>query len=146
MHVGITLLVDFADLTVGMLMIHWFTLDPEWFRSPRKLVGKKNIVFFDGVCAMCSGTVKFLIREDVNKMLHYAPLQGEAFNEINDPPVQKSILSSIVFVESFGEQNYRTYTKSTAVIRILETCWLCTCLNSKTAARDGVHVRRRASL
>ena len=119
MHIGITLLVDFADLTLGMLMIHWFTLDPEWFRSPRKLKGKKNIVFFDGVCVMCNSTVKFLIEEDFNKMLFYAPLQGETFKEINDSRIQKSSLRSIVFVEAFGEQNYRIYTKSAAAIRIL---------------------------
>lgn len=30
MHLGILLLVDFADLTIGMLIIHLFTFDPEW--------------------------------------------------------------------------------------------------------------------
>lgn len=31
MHFGILLLVDFADLTVGMLMIHLITVDLKWF-------------------------------------------------------------------------------------------------------------------
>jgi uncharacterized membrane protein len=31
MHVGILLLVDFADLTAGMLMIHIITFDVNWF-------------------------------------------------------------------------------------------------------------------
>lgn len=30
MHLGILLIVDFADLTIGMLMIHLFTLDTRW--------------------------------------------------------------------------------------------------------------------
>lgn len=30
LHLGILLLVDFADLTCGMIMIHLFTLDPRW--------------------------------------------------------------------------------------------------------------------
>jgi hypothetical protein len=30
MHAGILLVVDFADLTWGMLMMHLFTFDPEW--------------------------------------------------------------------------------------------------------------------
>jgi len=30
MHIGILVVVDFADLTLGMLMIHWFTFDGRW--------------------------------------------------------------------------------------------------------------------
>lgn len=30
LHLGIMLLVDFADLTVGMLMAHFFVFDPSW--------------------------------------------------------------------------------------------------------------------
>ena len=30
MHLGILLLVDFADLTAGMLLVHAFTFDPGW--------------------------------------------------------------------------------------------------------------------
>lgn len=30
MHLGILLLVDFADLTAGMLIVHAFTFDPAW--------------------------------------------------------------------------------------------------------------------
>jgi len=35
MHVGLLVLVDFADLTVGMMLIHFITVDPKWL-SPRK--------------------------------------------------------------------------------------------------------------
>jgi hypothetical protein len=30
MHVGILLLVDFADLTLGMLIVHMYAFDPRW--------------------------------------------------------------------------------------------------------------------
>ena len=33
MHVGILFVIDFADLTFGMLMIHLFTFDPDWLKS-----------------------------------------------------------------------------------------------------------------
>lgn len=33
-HLGILLLVDFADLTIGMLMIHLFTFDYNWIKKP----------------------------------------------------------------------------------------------------------------
>jgi hypothetical protein len=31
-HLGILVIVDFADLTLGMLMIHVFTFDPTWWK------------------------------------------------------------------------------------------------------------------
>lgn len=43
MHLGILLVVDFADLTCGMLMIHWFTFDPEWFGWSRKLFKRIDV-------------------------------------------------------------------------------------------------------
>lgn len=35
-----------------------------------------TIVFFDGVCGLCSGFVDFLVRHDRTRALRYAPLQG----------------------------------------------------------------------
>ncbi len=32
MHLGLIVLVDFADLSLGMVMVHLFTLDPAWLR------------------------------------------------------------------------------------------------------------------
>lgn len=37
LHLGIVLLVDFADLTVGMLMVHLFVFDPRWLPARRCL-------------------------------------------------------------------------------------------------------------
>jgi len=36
MHLGILFVVDFADLTFGMLMIHLFTFDPDWLKIGRR--------------------------------------------------------------------------------------------------------------
>jgi hypothetical protein len=32
MNLGVLLVINFTDLTIGMLMIHLFTYDPSWFR------------------------------------------------------------------------------------------------------------------
>ena len=43
MHLGILSVVSFADLTFGMMMVHFFTFDPRWFgEKPRK--GEKKVV------------------------------------------------------------------------------------------------------
>jgi predicted DCC family thiol-disulfide oxidoreductase YuxK len=36
----------------------------------------KAIVFFDGDCGLCNGSVRFLIRTDQHQRLYFAPLQG----------------------------------------------------------------------
>lgn len=46
MHGGLMLLVDFADLTAGMVILHAFTFDPAWLRDgirgrPRRLGGRR---------------------------------------------------------------------------------------------------------
>lgn len=33
MHFGVLVMIDFADLTVGMLMIHLFVFDPDWLKA-----------------------------------------------------------------------------------------------------------------
>ncbi|MCD6051631.1 MAG: hypothetical protein K0Q55_3040, partial [Verrucomicrobia bacterium] len=75
MHLGIILVVDFADLTWGMLMIHLFTFDPKWIPA-RGVAGAKALVLFDGDCGLCQRSVRFLLAEDRAKAFSFAPLQG----------------------------------------------------------------------
>jgi predicted DCC family thiol-disulfide oxidoreductase YuxK len=35
------------------------------------------MLFYDGVCAMCNGIVKCMLRIDEDHLFHFAPLQGE---------------------------------------------------------------------
>jgi predicted DCC family thiol-disulfide oxidoreductase YuxK len=36
-----------------------------------------HMLFYDGVCAMCNGIVKCMLRIDKDRLFHFAPLQGE---------------------------------------------------------------------
>lgn len=36
-----------------------------------------DVLFYDGVCAMCNGIVKAMLRWDRDKRFYFAPLQGE---------------------------------------------------------------------
>jgi predicted DCC family thiol-disulfide oxidoreductase YuxK len=36
-----------------------------------------HVLFYDGVCAMCNGIVKTMLRVDDGHVFHFAPLQGE---------------------------------------------------------------------
>ena len=37
----------------------------------------QHVLFYDGVCAMCNGIVKGVLRADTERIFHFAPLQGE---------------------------------------------------------------------
>ena len=114
MHFGILSIVDFADLTCGMLMIHFFTFDASWFKS-KDLTMNNSIVYFDGVCGLCNRTVDFLLKIDVDNKLLFAPLQGAtAQKKIHMLPGQN--FNTIIF-----QHNDKLYYRSNAIITILKT-------------------------
>lgn len=107
MHLGILMIVDFADLTLGMLMIHWFTFDANWLKPKPE---KSGIVFFDGVCGMCNNVVNFLMSEDQGNSLQFAPLQGETAKQYLEEEYLTN-MSTICF-----KQDDQIYQKSDAVL------------------------------
>ena len=108
MHLGILIIVDFPDLTLGVIMIHLFTFDASWFKPE----DKQRVIIFDGVCGFCNKSVDTLIRIDTQKRFHYTSLQGEFVKSLT---LQKNI-DSIVFYE-----NGTLYYKSTAILKILRS-------------------------
>ena len=71
------------------------------------------ILLFDGVCRLCSGTVRFVIRRDPTKRIRFASLQSDIAKQLlaHDPGLA-SDLNSVVLIDD-GE----VYTKSDAVLR-----------------------------
>lgn len=76
MHLGILMVVDFADLTMGMLMLHAFTFDPAWLPATKVKFARQPVLLYDGECGLCNAVVRFLLREDAEGVLKFAPLQG----------------------------------------------------------------------
>jgi predicted DCC family thiol-disulfide oxidoreductase YuxK len=58
------------------------------------------VVLFDGVCALCNGTVNFLMRIDHDRVLRYAPLQGTTAEELRaaHPEIPRE-LETVVLVD-----------------------------------------------
>ena len=118
MHLSILLVVDFADLTFGMLMIHLFTFDPDWL--PARKTADQTLLLFDGDCALCHRTVQFFLTEDHAGTLRFAPLQGPtAASILQRHAIPTDQMKSVVLVEHAGTDVERVFTKSTAVLRAL---------------------------
>jgi len=70
------------------------------------------VVLYDGVCGLCSKTVRFLIKRDRDQILVFAPLQGEtaAKLRLEHPNIPRS-LDSVVLVD-----NGRAYLRGKAFL------------------------------
>ncbi|MEM9193966.1 MAG: DCC1-like thiol-disulfide oxidoreductase family protein [Myxococcota bacterium] len=64
--------------------------DPHVARVEERAAYPERIIYFDGVCVMCNGIVKLLLRLDRNRRFRYASLQGETAakmrSEVEDFP------------------------------------------------------------
>ena len=59
-----------------------------------------RIVLYDGVCGLCDRTVKFLVKRDHARALHYAPLQGETAAQLRAMyPQIPAALSTVVLID-----------------------------------------------
>jgi predicted DCC family thiol-disulfide oxidoreductase YuxK len=77
-----------------------------------------KVVLYDGVCHLCDGTVKFLLKHDKKEALHFAALQSEFTKSILKSH-SLSVLETpetILFLD--GEN---LYTHSEAVFQILKS-------------------------
>jgi predicted DCC family thiol-disulfide oxidoreductase YuxK len=72
-----------------------------------------RLVFFDGVCGMCSRMVDFVLARDVRGRFRFAPLQGQTSRELLGAEASQS-LDSVVLLTREGR-----YHKSEAVWRIM---------------------------
>jgi predicted DCC family thiol-disulfide oxidoreductase YuxK len=114
MHLGILSLVNFADLTIGVLMVHLFTFDERWLLTRK--TESTPVLFFDGVCGLCNGFVQFLFDIDKASVFKVSTLQG-TFASQRLPEGLTKDLNSLVVLNDKGQ----LLTKSRAVLYIFGT-------------------------
>lgn len=54
---GFLLLLNFADLTIGMLLFHLLTFDPGWIKAKKS--SAVETLYFDGGCGLCHRIIRF---------------------------------------------------------------------------------------
>ena len=80
------------------------------------------ILLFDGVCNLCTGTVRFVIDRDARKRFRFASLQSRAAARLLGPAAAGGDrLESMVLVE--GERIYRKSTAALLMARRLDGLW-----------------------
>jgi predicted DCC family thiol-disulfide oxidoreductase YuxK len=114
MHLGLLVLVNFSDLTAGMLILHFFTLDPAWIPCPR---AQGQTIFFDGTCGLCHGFVRFVLKEDWSAQpFSFSPLQGESLRSALPEQVRVNLPDSVVVIDN----KKSILVRSSAVIYVMK--------------------------
>lgn len=71
------------------------------------------ILFFDGNCGLCQGSVQFMLNRDRRGRIRYAPLQGTTAARIVERADREDLSSMVVSI------NGQLYRHSTAVLLLL---------------------------
>jgi predicted DCC family thiol-disulfide oxidoreductase YuxK len=79
-----------------------------------QLMEKYPILFFDGVCNLCNGTVDFIISHDKKSLIRFAPLQGTKAKEVLGPILTSDLKTVVLFYED------KIYVKSNAILKTLQ--------------------------
>ena len=73
-----------------------------------------TVVLFDGVCHLCDGAVRFILKREKSANLYFAPLQSETGKDLLlKHGYPESYLDGLVLIE-----NSRPYDQSSACLRI----------------------------
>jgi predicted DCC family thiol-disulfide oxidoreductase YuxK len=72
-----------------------------------------RILFFDGVCGLCSKSVDFVMARDHRQAIKFAPLQGDTARSLLTPADIQNLNTMILWVKG------RTYRKSAAAVRVM---------------------------
>jgi predicted DCC family thiol-disulfide oxidoreductase YuxK len=113
MHLSLICVIDFADLSLGMVMLHLFTFDPAWIR-PQPADGIDTI-FYDGRCGLCHRAVRFVLAEDHGgSAFRFAPLDSAAFRAALSETDRARLPDSLLVLTPEGA----ILCRSTAALRI----------------------------
>jgi predicted DCC family thiol-disulfide oxidoreductase YuxK len=98
------------------------------------------VIFFDGVCNLCTGSVQFILKRDHKKIFRFASLQGEAGrmmlleNDLSQDQLKTLVLND-------GEKIYTRSTAALMVAKELSGLWplFYALIIVPRALRDGVY-------
>ncbi len=76
----------------------------------------KSIIFFDGVCNLCNGTVDWILKRNSDQDLYFSSLQSDFAHQFleNQDLGDLSYLETVLFLE-----NGKLYCRSAAIFKIM---------------------------
>jgi predicted DCC family thiol-disulfide oxidoreductase YuxK len=82
----------------------------------KELQIKNPVILFDGLCNLCNGTVRFIIKRDKKKQFRFASLQGNIGQQV----LQQINLHQDSFDSFLLLKEGKIYSHSTAVLKVVK--------------------------
>jgi predicted DCC family thiol-disulfide oxidoreductase YuxK len=101
---------------VALAGLHLLAWSPAWISAKRP--GADPVLLFDGNCALCHGTVRWLLAEDVGALVRTAPLDGDTARERLSDEQRAGLPDSLVLLPGDGSLRL----KSDATVGLLGAC------------------------
>ena len=80
----------------------------------------RNLVFYDGVCAMCNGVVRFILERDPAGAFCFTPLQSEAARRTLERHGRRADdLDTMYLITGYEQADERLFARSDAVVESL---------------------------
>ncbi|MCB0759463.1 MAG: DUF393 domain-containing protein [Flavobacteriales bacterium] len=89
-------------------------MEPAEEKDPLGTELPDQLLLFDGVCNLCNGLVRFIIRHDKHQRFRFAPLQGRAGKRV----LQHHGLNSGAYDTLVYLRNGAALTRSTAALNV----------------------------
>lgn len=83
-------------------------------------VPHQPLVLFDGVCNLCSGTVRFIIRRDLSRQFRFSSLQSDLGERLLEEDKGQRLESMLLV---FNDQVYRKSTAALHILKLLGGAW-----------------------
>jgi predicted DCC family thiol-disulfide oxidoreductase YuxK len=74
------------------------------------------VIYFDGVCNLCTGSVQFVLKRDKKKIFRFASLQGEGGRKL----LKDYQLPALNYKTFIVEEGGKVFTRSTAALRVFK--------------------------
>ncbi len=81
----------------------------------------RHLILYDGLCAMCNGFVRFVVRLDAGDVFRFAPLQGAAgATVITRQPTVNAGMNTVYVVRNYETPNPQILSRSDAALFVLQ--------------------------
>jgi predicted DCC family thiol-disulfide oxidoreductase YuxK len=85
--------------------------------TARSAIADRPVLLYDGVCALCNGVVRFVLRHDREAHFRFAPLESDAAHELLGQ--QATVEKGVAVVTGTFTSSQRIFRGSDAVVEAL---------------------------
>ncbi|WP_260703318.1 thiol-disulfide oxidoreductase DCC family protein [Edaphobacter flagellatus] len=85
-------------------------------QADRAKIAQHPILLYDGVCALCNGSVRFVLRHDAQGWILFAPLESDIARELLEG---EQVPEGMALVTSPFRATQRIYWRSDAALEVL---------------------------